>query len=264
MFITDRVIGARIRTAFDSLGAKPPKEVADAFARLDKISEGIPTIANASGELNEAVTAALLAGVEPATDATVQKALTAQALSANHALPEAVVGAAYDVVRDAVMQHLDSIVESWGKAVHSAAARLRKAHERLGDVSLDETGTILAQGGDAANVWADAQGANGTIAAALEAWTALMQFIRFTPNADQRALRLAPMTLEQYRELPPKLDGWGATLAGLDIDLPTLDEFRARVADIAAEAAQVDMVVDPLRSHNAGHAIRVPAGSYMG
>lgn len=250
--ITDRTTTNNVLATFDGLGIKPPKGVAAAFARAEKLTEKSGSLGARPGDLEAAVTAAILAGREPAADPEVQRVATASMLADRITLPEAVAGAALDGIRDACLAHLDEIVTAWRKPFDDAAHVLTEAHQRIGDLPLEDTATIVAQGGDIADVWAKAKGADQVITQVLNGWSNIMTLVRVPLNADHRPLKLAALTKEQWRNLPAKLSAWDAVRAGLTLSLPSLDEYRARVAtiqkSIASEQAAAGEVIDPQRS----------------
>ena len=113
---------------------------------------------------------------------------------ANIGLPEAIAGAALDGIRDACLTHLDRIVTDWRKAFDAAAATLTAAHERIGDLPLADTTSILAKGGDVAEVWGTAKRADHTVDQLLNGCVSLMTLVRVTLDPRHRALKLAPLT----------------------------------------------------------------------
>ena len=112
MNINDRLNANAVLSTFDALGTKPPKALADAYARADKITAKAPHLAPHDGALEQAVLAAILAGREPAADPAVQTALTGHQLIANRHLDDALNGAATEGIREACTTHLDQILTS--------------------------------------------------------------------------------------------------------------------------------------------------------
>ena len=173
-----------VLTTFDSLGIKPPTDVATAFLRAEKLTQESMNLGARPGDLDAAVTAAILGGREPAADPEVQRVTTATLLAGNVGLPDAVAGAALDVIRSACLAHLDEIVDAWRKPFDEAAATLTEAHKRIGDLSLDDTGTIVARGGDIADVWAKAKSAEQVIDQVVSGWSHLMTLVRVSIDGE--------------------------------------------------------------------------------
>jgi len=239
MNISERSTVNSVRNTYLQLGLNPPKELADALARLDKLNERARQLGAlpAGDDLGNAVSAALLDDRDPAGDYDVQRILAAQALAAHHGLPDAVTAAAVDGIRNACATHLDDIVNDWRAPFDRAAADLAAAYQRIGNLDLDDTTTILAKGGDIAEVWATARTAAGTIDTVLNGWHALMMLMNVTLDPRHRALRLAALGLEQYRSLPAKTSAWDLLRSGVTLNLPSLDEYRRRIANIEREQA---------------------------
>ena len=259
MNLTDRATSNAILATFNNLGIKPPKALADAFVRADKLSEKAEHLVARPGEFEEVVIAALLADRDPASDPEVQRVATAHNLMSNHGLADSIGGAATEAIRDACRTHRDRILTDWRKAFDQAATTLTTAHARIGDLPLSETGPILAKGGDIAAVWATATTAEQTIDQILSGWVGLMTLLRVSLDPRHRSLKLASLTLDQWRDLSPKLGAWDALCAGLDLSLPSLEEYRSRVARIQHELSQPETTIDTQRSAVAGREIRVPA-----
>lgn len=260
MNITDRVHTNTIRDTFTSLELPVPKALTGAFTRAEKLAGKANHLGAADGELLPAVTAAILADREPTTDPDVQRIVTGMAL-ANPGLQTALESAAVEEIRSVCENDLESIVNTWAKAFNRAASELSNAHARIGSTPLDQTATILAKGGDIAAVWASATTAVRTIDTIIGGWSSLMTVARMNPLPQHRALRLAALNHQQWRDLSPKADAWEVVSAGLTLSLPTADQYRARVAAIASEHSRPATVVDELRSSIAGHEIRVPVAT---
>lgn len=80
----------------------------------------------------------------------------------------------------------------------------------------------------------------------LEGWVNLMQFLRVTLAAEYRPLKLADLTLEEWQSLPAKVDPWGVMRAGITPSLPTLEEYRQRVAAIQQGRSQHEASQAPI------------------
>ncbi len=258
MFIANRAHINTIRSTFQQLQTKPPKQVADALERIDLLEKRVVNISASTSDLAESVTDALLRGVEPSSDPAVQQAVTANWLSTLHHLPEVITAGGQRALRDALTANLDKIIEQWNSAIGNAGNALTDLHATLGDVDLADAAAILRLGGDAADRWSQARSVVARIAAAADGWSTLMLFVGTSPNPIHRALRLAPLTLEQFDSLPAAVDAWGLIRAGVEgVSLPTLDEYRDRIASVEAERERPAMTLDARRSSIAGHPIMV-------
>ena len=264
MNITDRTVITQIITAFESTGIKPPKPLAEALARAGKLDNAARSLgASDAGALGVAVTAALDDGRDPAADPEVQRLLAARAVASDYNLADQVTGAANEQVREVCHAHADPIVRAWRKPFDQAAATLTAARSRIGSVPLDDSATILRQGGDVASVWASARDAVATIDTIAAGWSALGSFTRLVqPTTRHRMLRIAEVSYDQWTEhrlADAKADPWTAVLAGLTLSLPTFAQHRARVAAIEQAEREPVTVIDTERSSVAGREIRVPA-----
>lgn len=239
--ISDRSHVRQIVEAYAATQTKPPKSLSDALDRATRLAEAVQTMGAPDGALGVAVTNALDAGHDPAADSEVQRALAAFALAGNHHLSDQVTGAAVERVRGICQQEADNIIAGWSKAFDQAAAALTAAHERIGSVPLAATTTIVALGGDAAAVWAQAQTASKVIDTIAAGWQALGEFTRTVPNdPDYRVLRLASVDYETWTAnnlRRAKLTPWEILTLGLVLALPTVAEYRQRVQGIEAGQA---------------------------
>lgn len=257
--VPDRALIREIVEAFAATQTKPSKTLADALDRAARLATAAQSLGGDPGALGVAVTAALDDGRDPAADPGVQRALAAIALAGNNHLSDQVTGAAVERVRGICQQEADNNIAGWSKAVDRAAEALIAAHGRLGSVALDDAATIVALGGDAAAVWAQAQAAVSTIDAAVAGWSAVASFTRLaTANPRRRVLVLADVCYATWCNLERHNHGpWDALLAGLPLSLPSFAEYRARVRVIEHGEQEPETVIDRGRSHIAGREIRV-------
>jgi len=262
MNVTDRTTSSTVAATFTNTGTKPPKAVADAHAAMADLTQRASRLRVDGSDLAPAVTAALAAGRDPASDPEVQRVVTAIALSGNQALIETVEAEAVDQFRGVCIEHREDIVSAWRKAFDAAAAKLAACYERIGPVPLEDVGTIMVQGGDIASVWAEARKASATIGTIEAGWAALGEFTRtVTVDPNRQVLRLAAVDFETWKAKGlrrARLTPWQILLTGLTLSLPTLEEYRDRVRAIEEAEAAPEMVVDRERSHIAGREIRVP------
>lgn len=232
---TERGQIAAILTASQCADTELPKGVQSAHERAQKVVEGGQHLGTGTDALAAAVTASLLADEDPAASPDVQRAVVAQALSANHGLSEEVAAAAYHVVREELSKTADQIVGSWVKAFDTAADTLQDAHRQFGDVSLEDHGAIIGTGPDAAAVWGQARAAVATINTIGAGWLALVSLCRLASTSDRShaVLRIADVDYQTWtRHRGLKAQPWDAVRVGLALSLPTAEQYTARVRTI--------------------------------
>jgi len=237
MQITDKLHARQIVSTFEIVNAKPIKAVADGFDHANRLSAATRNLAAPESALSEAVAAALMADRDPAADAEVQRVLTASQI-ANQGVMQGVDAIAYDRFKAVCQQHTDAIVKAWSVPFVVASATLATVHQRIGDVPLEDAATILAMGSDAAALWAQARAASKVIEAASAGWLALGEFTRSASN-DPRypVLRIAAVDYRTWnvQQLERRrVTAWEAVAARLNLSLPTMAEYRARIATIEA------------------------------
>jgi len=106
-------------------------------------------------------------------------------------------------------------------------------------------------------IWTDAQAAVNVVDTIVAGWLALADFTRLV-SADKRrrVLILSGVDYDTWCGLERhNLGPWDALLAGLDLELPTFAEYRARVADLEEGERLSHIVVDEGRSALAGRRI---------
>ena len=214
-----------------AVGTKLPAPIVTALKRREDVLNAARGFATGQG-VGGAVTAALLAGNDPAADPAVQRAVTARALMAENIATQVEEEIEARTVQ-AYVEHVDAMVAAWSVPFDTATATLTAAHDLLGDVALDDAPAILQMGPAAATAWGEARAADAAIEHILSGWFALVTVTR-TASLDRRhiILRKAAVTFEQWRdqELPERnLSAWDATRAGLTLALPTPVEYRARI-----------------------------------
>ena len=241
MNITDRATARTILGAIESTGANVPK-VAAAYAHATKISDAANALYIPQDALTLAVVAALEDDRDPGNDEEVRRIVTTNTF-ANPGITQAIVAHAFDGFVAVCQSNLDAIVKALRKPFDAAAATLAEAHTRIGDVPIEDTGTIMRRGGDIAAVWAKATAAVKVIDAADAGWQALGTITRTSSsNRLYRVLRFADVNHATWTEREfegMKLSPWDAIRAGLAPSLPTMSEYRQRVAVIVAGHAGV-------------------------
>lgn len=224
-----------IITISQQVGAKLPAPVVEAYTRATQISAAASDLLPGPNELVNAIINALDNSRGPSSDADVQRALVAMQIG-DAGIAKQVESVVAEQMRDTFRAHADGIVKAWAKPFDEAAAALHRCHERIGQVQLDDTATILRAGGDIALVWAQAKDATGVTQALADAWTALATMTGFAP-VDPRyvALRIAAATREQWDASGlerAKPTAWDAMLADLTLGLADRAEYQRRVAAV--------------------------------
>jgi hypothetical protein len=230
--------------------------VIESYQRAERIAAASRGITAHEGGMAAAVVAALDKGRDVATDAVVRSVVAAQLGVGN--LASGITAHVGAEMREVFIAHADEIVKAWRGPFDTAANTLTDAYRKLGDVALDDGTTILRRGGDVAETWAAAIKAVGTVTTIEGAWVQLCQ-LTGAASVDRRymAFRLADVDPRTYAELAlmGPLDPWRATCLGITLSLPTVSEYRARVANLLAVAeAEVAAERDAERTRFAGSA----------
>ena len=256
MNITDRATAQQILNAFTATGATAPKALIAAHERTTRLSEGVRALSTPPEAIFAAVAAAIERGDDPGADAEVQRILTSTQIQ-NAGVMAGVDDLAFDGFREACTAHTDAIIAAWRKPFDAAAAVLADAHQRLGNVGLEDTSTIIAKGADAADVWAKATAAVKVIEAIRHGWLGLVGITHAAPDDRNHAvLRIADVdyptwTAQQLHGR--KVGAWDAVLAGLTLALPSPAEYRQRVNTITkAQEAEAQRVAGVAHDYATG------------
>jgi len=260
---SDSMLARQVINVINATGIKVPAAVTDTWEQVELLSTAGRQLS--PGDVSPAVAEAILAGRDPAADPEVQRMVTAQQI-AGEGMMRSLDAIGYERFRGACLEHADTIVTAWRKPFGQAAATLTAAHDRIGDIPLEDTASIMQRGSDIAAVWATAQAAGKVIDIITTGWVALGNFTRTVSDSrNYQVLRLAGCDYAawQAKELQGKrLTPWELLCAGLSPSLPTALEFRQRVAAITqqAQAEAQTGEVDSLRSAIAGREIRSAVG----
>jgi hypothetical protein len=241
----------------NSVGAKLPAPVLEAYERATRITKAAQSIYPPRDALMVAVIAALDAGQDPAADADVQRAYLAQQIGSSEGIGRGVGDIVAGQMLDVFREHADPIVKAWTKPFDQAAKALAAAQDVLGPVPLTDTTSILALGGNAAEVWAQAQHAAQVLASIDQAWGELAGLTRLaTIEQHYPALRIASVDADTWQTQnlhSRKVSAWEALSAGLSLSLPTMQEYRRRIAALQREMAEATVIEQP--RDRAGEAI---------
>jgi len=247
--------------AHDLPGREDPEAVTSAYADAQRLSVAARELGSRDGVMSAAVIDALMRGKDPAADREVQR-LSVLSSIANPGIGSAIEAHGTELIREALADHADEIVNAWRPGFDSAVAVLLDAFVIIGDLALDDSDAVLQRGAAATDAWANATKADDRVRRITEALQALGNFTRLT-IVDKRhaALRLVDVDFQTWQSLAlagRQLSGWDAVRAGLTPSLPTLAEYRVRVRTLQEAQAAPEMVVDTRRSSIAGREIRVP------
>lgn len=222
------------------LGATMPKTITTEHQKLVALTERARELNRATrNDLPAVVLAALEAGADPTTDPAVQQAVTGRAIDE--------VGAGIDAAvtnrtHAFLAEHGPDILAAFGKPFDTAAATLTTAAQRLGDVNLDDTGAVLGRGGDAAQVWAQAQGADKVIQQ-IQQMRKLLGAVCSTVAVDPRYRLLAiadvpPATFVDDQLGSAGLRPWDAARRGFPLSLAGPEALQQRVTAVLKELAR--------------------------
>ena len=232
---TNPLIAARsILTTSSAVDAKLPAPVLAANARAKRVLAGSRSLFPGPDAVTVSLVDALDAGRDAASDPAVLRAYIGQQIGAS-GYGQSVEQIAGQQLRETFALHANAIVRSWDKPFTSAATTLTEAHVRLGDVSLEDTRTILEAGPAAAGVWAQAQKAATVLDQVVGAWVGLAGLTGFAPvHPHLNSLRIVDASADQ---LTPNLRGkqakpWDVLCAGLSLSLADGPEFTRRVRAI--------------------------------
>lgn len=244
LIVRNTTQASTILNTMSTLGVNPPRAVAEAHDLAKRMLSQSDRLLNvAQGSLAVAVANALEAGVDPASDKEVQRLVTAAAIS-NQGVSQGVEGFVSDKLAAVFTAHADAVVKALSKPFDAAAGKLLDAHNVLGSVNLADTAGVLARGGAAPAAWADATQAAGTIDSIRSAWVALATLVRRPPEPHFFILQIADVDPQTWIDLgltERKMRPWEIVCEGIsNLSLPTLDEYRRRVASIATGRAQRD------------------------
>lgn len=242
MNLSARATAITIVDVIKATGIKAPKITA-AFDKATRISNAAQGLGLPGSTLIAAVADALGNDRDPAADPAVQRIVTMSAI-AGEGVMQGVAAIAFDDFRAVCVGERDKLVDAWQAPFNASADELDRAHDRIGDIPLSETGAILAMGGDAAKTWAKANDAASTIDTISAGWQALGTLTRTVAEDPRyRALRLVDVDYTDWirAELERKrLAPWDALLAGLSLSLPSYAEYRQRIARITAKVADAE------------------------
>lgn len=227
-------------TTAERLGATVPKVVIDEHRRLAVAAERSRQMyRELHADLAGAVVAALEAERDPASDPEVQQAATRRAiLQVQDGVEQAIAARTHNLLSEQGA----AILAAFDKPFTKAATTITHAVDRIGDVAIDDMHAVLARGGDAAKMWAEARTAVDTIAAIQQAWKLLSSTASHL-HVDPRywLLTIAEVPAgtfvdEQFGR--PRISAWDAARRGFTLSLATPDTLRQRIQTIQSEVVR--------------------------
>lgn len=246
-------IDALVRSYTDA-GTSPPKVLADAAGRVQTVLDRFGRIGIGPAALVDAVLAALEADRDPADDPAVQRIVTYRAVS-GPGIEDTLLTRLDRDIRPALTAGVDDLIKAWRPPFDAAASALTAAHDELGGIALSDTGTVVRGGPKATAAWAQAQQASSTLLAIRGGWSTLARYTGTNDPAHWPVLTVADVPGEVC--LSDKLRGanlhpWDLVLAGYRLSLPTVAEYRERLADIEAARGRAEaQAVARFRGHAA-------------
>lgn len=233
-----RSILTTVFTTAERLGATMPKAVTAEHQRLLTASQRSRAMyERLHADLAGAVVTALENDRDPLSDQAVLDALTArEILDVQRGVEDAIARRTQALL----IEHGPAILAAFGKPFDQAAATITAAVERLGDVAIDDTASVISRGGDAARVWGEARAAVDTITAIRQAWKLLSSAAtHLAVDPRYRLLTIAEVPAETFVEEQLgglNLSPWDAARRGFTLSLATPDELHQRIT--AVQAAQ--------------------------
>lgn len=225
------------------LDARLPKQFTSTASDLVALQEKAHSYARNAQHVSvpQSILDSLAAGDDPYDDPIVHEALM-HAEVARHTtqVETALEGRANDFLANTAVDVLGALKP----CVTKVGKTLTKAVERFGSVPLEDTKSIISQGGDAASLWAEAQGAERTLqqVLAVRAYLASVPGSSVRNAAQYRVLTIAEVPPEEFvadqvgGTMPT---GYAITQRGWTLSLATPDQLEAR---IAAVLGQIDRV----------------------
>ncbi len=239
-------------------GAVPfPAAFTETIGHLDGV-QASGSLLEGPAHLADLVTAALVAGTDPADDPAVDDALTryqlARAMSWDLALKERREAELARILRE----WMPRLVAEWAALVGAAGKRLSSASRHLDTsaATLDEQSqTVLRLGGKSADSWHVAYTASVVIDNLTAAQLILIQALEHTPHAARAILACPAITYAEYRALPGEtsmqgavlVDAWGLTRAGHTItgcDHPAYEAACIRHNEEIAAAQKAEQIAE--------------------
>lgn len=228
-----------IATELTEVGAKQPKEVADALKRYQDADAAFHDLAAAASSDNFlALMRTMLAGEKPATE-DVLRVLMADALARRTMDAQALVGDLETELRDAVAASTDAIARALVAPFDKAAEQVAAGRETLGDIDLDDLEAVTRLGGNAAQVWQDTKAALAVVNKVVSIIGRLEQIGGYPSTNRYPVLVFADLSLTDYRQVRnvERPNAWNVVRAGLPLALANAEQYASRAAALEEQWA---------------------------
>ena len=160
-----RTLTATIKTV-EKLGAVLPKATATDYAKVNDVAAKVQQL-DLHADLPGVVLAAIEAGNDPITDPAVQREATRLRISDTQTGLDNALAQRAQAFLDT---HAAAILAALRKPFDTAAQAIAETRATLGDLALDNLQAILAKGGNAASLWAQAKQGEQTIRTIQQTW----------------------------------------------------------------------------------------------
>lgn len=235
--ITSAAYIAVITGTTTKLAAPLPEPFTAALDQARHIREATNHIEGSGAAVNDRIITCLKNGTDWHTDKALQ-ALMFERVAAANGIRTAGTDAAENIVRDAIIEHTDAIIDTWHQALTPDIAALTDAAQRLTLDTLDaaDVPTLSAHG--LVTVWANAQTAVGRFNIALDGWRMIVAAHGIDRSRDHEPLAITDtpnaLTLNNGRDITV----WTLARAGAHLDLATPAEYMHRVHTHEAAMAE--------------------------
>jgi hypothetical protein len=228
----------QVFTNADRVAATIPKPIRTEHDTLAALAEKVRHGLDIGDDLPAAVLDALAAGRDPVTDARVRDAVVAREVAGcGHSVETALNARVVDFLH----RNADAILAAFVTPFDAAAATIAAVADKLGPVDLDDTRAILNRGGDAAQLWADAQNAERVIKTIRDTF-ALFGAIHPSHAVDARYKILTYADVPAGRFLDDQLSrvdlpAFEVVQRGIPLSLASRDVLRSRIDAVQREVA---------------------------
>lgn len=172
MQIAARAYMAVINRVTSQLGAALPPALDTAFTAASGLREAADRIEGSAEAVNARIIDCLKRGVDWHTDKQLQALVLDRVVAAN-GIREAAAAEAEIIVKAALIENADGIVEAWRAVLADDAAALTAGYDKLHIDDLDGADTLALARRGLVDVWADARTAVERFHIATEGWNML-------------------------------------------------------------------------------------------
>lgn len=230
----------------ERLGATVPKEISAEHRRLLNASQRSREMyQHLRGDLASAVVVALENDRDPLTDPAVLDALKGrEILQVQRGVEDAIATRTADLL----IEHGTAIITAFRRPFDRAATAITSALDLLGDVDIDDMHAVLARGGNAAQLWADAKKAGDTIATIRQTWKLLSSAApQLHVDPRYRIFIIADIPAGTFIDDQlghVNLSAWEAARRGFTLSLASPDDLAQRIAAVQTEVQRRQVETD--------------------